>query len=994
MIYPRQPDKIHRMSATVHLCLGLNLADAWPGVFLPWFDRAVTQALASGQPWVVLTPSRTQAQALKSRLLAEGRSVAGLYFWTPGDLRSHLKRVAAPEAIIAVREHLHLLLALTASAFEDAPSRAVARDPARLLRTLDQLQAAGRSARDLQDPGAEKLAAALDQALQKTGWTTIQQLDARLARNPPRNALGGLLVTGFDAAHWELWPLLQAGVQSAREANVALTRPRSKAEDLDQAWVGSWEEQFGEAEGLDEAETDKPFALLAQRMEHPELDLRGDGDPVRILVGRHVREQAEAVVAQCLAWLGNGTVDRLGVLLPGPGPLAREISVQLLARGIPHYDAFGHPAPPPSSLLQSRAWIALQRSFRWQPLQALLELSPAWPRPEGLEDALERAFTDVLVDDLGVLGARARQLGRANHMEAAHFLGQLHQLPAQATLGAFIEQTRTAWQELGWTDLLPALDRQAEAVRALHGQTLASGLYLDWLEAIANGPAQVRDDQAAQPLARVHLLPYAQAEGLDWSHLVLADLNEGTWPPSFEPSGYLSDDQISALNRAALGTGSQGEGHAVVKPGLSLMLGPNERRALCRRQFYNLVEGARAGLALACALESEGGSGRIQPASDFLSHLYFMARQKPLTEPALEFHQQATRCWLDGLPPAPADTPPDQPVPVEQVRVAFDARRAATPFGIYDCAFQGTPPLTLALTCKQWQDVLRDPSTAWFEGYLGVAPLGDQAVPEVWPLTRGIWVHNWLAQALVKVRGRFEPRTRGGDIARSVRQFARSTRDELSAAFKLGGRAVPEWWAARWAQAEWMALQFARRLGELEDWPWAATEWNLPQPAELRFGPHTLHLRGRVDLLLAQQDPSGIPESSWLADFKTGSDRELSAKTLAKKLAQGQGVQLALYALVLAGAGAREVQISLLTPESTLKPQLTLEDIQAHGDFWQALARLQDTGNFGIRGTVRSEYGASLELPLATLPVEPDTLEEKWALTHPGLCVAEEEDET
>lgn len=982
------------MSNTVQLVLGASLADAWPGVIRPWFDRAVAQALASGHPWVVLTPSRSLAQAIKALLLAEGRSVAGLYFWTPGDLRSHLRRAAAPDVVIAVREHLHLLLALTASAFDDAPSRAVARDPARLLRALDQLHAAGRTARDLKDLAAEKLAAALDGALQKTGWTTIQQLDAALAQHPPPAALGGLLVTGFDAAHWELWPLLQAGVGSAREATVTLARPRSKAEDLDQAWVGSWEERFGEAEGLDEAETDRPFACLAQRMEHPELDLRGDESPVRILVGRHVREQAEAVVAQCLAWLGNGSVDRLGVLLPGPGPLAREISVQLLARGIPHYDAFGHPAPPPPSLLQSRAWIALQRSFRWQPLQALLELSPAWPRPDGLDDALERAFTDVLVDDLGVLAARARQLGRANTMETAHFLENLHQLPAQAKLGTFIEQTRAAWKELGWTDLLPVLDRQAEAVRVLHNNTLASGLYLDWLEAIAAGPAQVRDEQAAQTLARVHLLPYAQAEGLTWSHLVLADLNEGTWPPSFEPSGYLSDDQISALNRASLSTGSQGEGHAVVKPGLSLMLGPNERRALCRRQFYNLVESARSGLALSCALESEGGSGRIQPASDFLSHLYFIAREKPLTEQALEFHQQSTRRWLDGLPPAPTHTASEQPIPARQVRIAFDARRTITPFGIYDCAFDGPPPLTLTLSCKQWQDVLRDPSKAWFKGYLGVSPLGEQAVPDAWPLTRGNWVHDWLAQSLVKVRGRFEPRTTGGAIARTVRHFAQMTRNELSAAFKEGGRAVPEWWIARWAQAEWMALQFAQRLGELEDWPWAATEWNLPKPADLAFGPHTLHLRGRVDLLLAQHDHAGIPECCWLADFKTGSDRELSARTLAKKFAQGQGVQLALYALVLAGAGARDVQISLLTPESALRPQLALADVQAHGDFWQALARLQDTGIFGMRGAVRSEYGVSLELPLATLAVETDTLEEKWTLTHPGLCVAEEEDDS
>jgi hypothetical protein len=53
---------------------------------------------------------------------------------------------------------------------------------------------------------------------------------------------------------------------------------------------------------------------------------------------------------------------------------------------------------------------------------------------------------------------------------------------------------------------------------------------------------------------------------------------------------------------------------------------------------------------------------------------------------------------------------------------------------------------------------------------------------------------------------------------------------------------------------------------------------------------------------------------------------------------------------------------------------------------------MQETGAFGMRGVMRAEYGRSLELPLATLPVEPDVLEEKWALTHPGLADVEATD--
>ena len=74
-------------------------------------------------------------------------------------------------------------------------------------------------------------------------------------------------------------------------------------------------------------------------------------------------------------------------------------------------------------------------------------------------------------------------------------------------------------------------------------------------------------------------------------------------------------------------------------------------------------------------------------------------------------------------------------------------------------------------------------------------------------------------------------------------------------------------------------------------------------------------------------------------------------------------------------------------------PQVDLAAMREQQAVWDELVRMQDTGIFGMRGRMRAEYGPSLELPLATLPVDPEKLEEKWGITHPGLAAKEERDE-
>jgi len=983
------------VAGSVQLLLGGAFDDTWREVARPWLAGAARQALLADAPWVVLAPSRAWGHALKARLVADGLHIGGVFFWTPGELRDHLRRQQQRPPHIAVREHLHLLLASTADREEADAARAAAREPARLMRSLDQLTAAGLDARALDFPPAEQLARRFASALQDAHWTTVQEFDWSLARQPPAPALASLLLLGFDAAHWELWPLLSAAVRSARQATVVLTAPRSKAEHLDQAWIGTWEHAFGEAEPLATEERPAPFAVLAHRMENPEGDAgRREAPAIEVLIGRNVREQAEAIVAQCLAFLAQPDATRVGVLFPGPDPLCREVSAQLLRRGIPHFNAFGHVTPPPSLLLRWRAWTGLQRSYRLEPLRVLLQLDDAAAPPEKFQRAVDRAYGDVLVDDLPVLAARLHDLGRDDSLEAARFLSRYERLPDRGTLAELRDATRQAWLKLGWTDLLAELEPQLLPLAGLAERPLSSGAWLDWLDNVAPSAAPAREADAATPLAHLHLLSYPQAEGLPWSHLVLTDLNEGSWPPPFDPAGFLSDDRIAALNRDALEQGAQGEGHVTTKAGRALLLGASERREIFRRQFYNLVESATSGLAVTCALESEDASGRVSPASDFLSHLYFTANGAPLTEHRMEELQAVTARWLARVPPPTAIDPPQQPAGLPQVTAAYQARRARAPFGPYECAFPAAPPPRPArLTCKEWERAVRDPAGAWMALYLGVQPADEIRTADRWPITRGTWVHQWLARALCDSLGRFEPRARGADIAPRVRQAVQVTQRAIAHAFAVAGRAEPQWWRARLDHAEWMALQFARRLAALTDWPMAAAEWTLPRLAHYQGARGRLELRGRIDALLAQEAGEGLPALCWVADFKTGNEKALTEKNLSARLLDGYGVQICLYALALASSGAREVAVSLLTPETAVAPQANLDAIRARQPFWDELVRMQDSGIFGLRGQVRAEYGPALELPLATLPVEEELLEEKWALTHPDLAAKEDADE-
>src|SRR4030095_1190377 len=243
---------------SVSLFLSLSPEATWEHVVRPWFEKIVTRGLREEQPVVVVTASRSQAYFFRSRLLAEGKSLLGVKFLSPPQPRALLLR--ARDANVPLREHLRLFLAIAAEEFasendnNDAAlvAKSTARDPDHFLRVLDQLRTAGWSFDEIDAAPLRAIAARFEKQVRECGFTFVYDADDAVAQSaaelPP--LFSNLLVFGFDAAHWPLWPLLRAATLGSTSAKVVLNDPRDEARDLDETWVGTWEEDFGPAEIL------------------------------------------------------------------------------------------------------------------------------------------------------------------------------------------------------------------------------------------------------------------------------------------------------------------------------------------------------------------------------------------------------------------------------------------------------------------------------------------------------------------------------------------------------------------------------------------------------------------------------------------------------------------------------------------------------------------------------------------------------------------------
>ncbi|HYY12911.1 MAG TPA: PD-(D/E)XK nuclease family protein [Chthoniobacterales bacterium] len=1037
------------MQVSLHLSSSFNAA--WEHIIAAWFESAAESSLRGRNFAAVVMPYRSHAHFLRAQLLARGVSLLGIRFLTPPQLRELLLRNSGLN--IPLREHLRMLLAAAAEEFAAEVgennsraaliARSVARDPDNFLRAIDQLDAAGWDVTQFQPPALREIAARFKKRVRDCSFVFVHEADRQAVPNAASSPVifGNLLVTGFDGAHWPLWPLLRAAVLSSTAATVILNDPRDEARELDETWVGTWEETFGAAEPVSEEVSANtlpdPCKRRAQACEGRRATLQQKGKPlenVHFVVGRDNTEQARAIAALTAKFLGDENCERIGILFPSSGPLPRLVADFLESAKIAHNDGIAHLTPSVFDDDAFRAWLDLQQKPRVKFLLAFLrathgKLFEAMPLVH-VEEVLRRAYAEVLLDNIDILRAYcARDRGDSRNAAVARGLERIQFLPANAPFPEFLSQTRKIFTQFGWKEHWSEVDRLSRGWSVRCSDLISKNNYLRWLREILSAPSLTRGDFGSHAYSRVHLLPYAEAENQTWSHLIFAGLNEEAWPSLDDELGFVPEQELEEfnrtnkmLNRRAVQRGRFGEGQYCVAKDKTLLLGASERRQIRRRQLVNLIESASTGIGVSANLYSEAFPSRTANPNDFFSWLYFAAHGRGVSQRTLQTLEIQTRAWLKNW--SPVDAQKIDSVSLGRTRYGFDMRRKLAPAGEYEFALRTPPDRQITLRVTEWEQALRWPALIWMKIFLGIG--GDAENGDAWRVATGQWAHRWLADAAqpcshgsinrsgetghppsqsfgaastpVATETAFMPISRAEEIRACIVDLAKEFRARVHELCRECNKPLPDWWISGWSNALYISDCLAAKLADLEnDWSHMAVEWPLGSPATISLGENeTLRLRGRIDLMLAtgerDKSPAGYP-ALWVIDYKTGRQRgfnlrdlrrhESSEQKFCKQLIDGRGVQLALYALAVHALGARDVRLTLLSPAGDLEPQFHLRDALAQKDFWRELHRMQETGVFGMRGPVHTEYGFARAYPLATLPIDPDLIEEKWTLTHP-----------
>src|SRR5438094_5234183 len=317
----RSDPELH--SARVSLHIGASPEAAWENLVSLWFQKLATGTLQDTKPAAVVTASRSQAYFFRSRLLAEGKSLLGVKFLSPPQLREVLLR--GRDLRLPLREHLRLVLAATAEEFTSKDSdhesvlvaKSIARDPDRFLRAIDELRAAGWTFDEIDSPALREIATQFEEKVRECGFTFVHHAD-RAALAGPHPLFSDLLLFGFDAAHWPLWPLLRAATLSAHETTVVLSDPRDDARDLDETWIGTWEQTFGPAEQI--SPTNESLAAPVAE------SLPVTASNIHFVIGRDTTQQARAIIALAAKFLAGSDCERLGILFSGAGSLPRLVA--------------------------------------------------------------------------------------------------------------------------------------------------------------------------------------------------------------------------------------------------------------------------------------------------------------------------------------------------------------------------------------------------------------------------------------------------------------------------------------------------------------------------------------------------------------------------------------------------------------------------------------------------------------------------------------------
>lgn len=958
-----------------------SLADLWPSVLAPWLsEHGIIGPPGAGEA-VVLAPDAVRLGEIKRTWLEQGGGpVFGVRFWTPGLLRRYLLEHHFPSRRVATAEDLALAVRLAAgdSEEEESPVGVVARDPRGFLAAWDAWLAAGAGNELIAAPW-RPLVARLETLLNENQLVSARTADWQLASLPESETppLRALLIDGFSPAHAAFFPLLQAAIRQA--GNAVCTVPMPHARRLEQVWLGTLEAMTSvSSETAPPASKDEgSFADWARAAEAGMTGHVSAATDFHLFSER--RFEVSAVAARARAILADEPSARIGIALPEEPLLRRAVAGELVGHGFPVHDSFGH--FPIATALERLfgAWVEYQRRGQLPDVQVFVEaLVGAGRLKAESADRLFRTWSRAREmtgsDDLATLTAYLRidPAAAPGAAGAADWAARWPRLDEGASLAYYLDRTRDAFAY--WHD-----DARFEEALARWEDTwlrqsprLRRGLFLDWLFASLRVPGRARHPAARDAFAPIQLVGYEAIRGGQWTHLLLAGLNEGLVPPPGRENAYLVAEASRRHMCSAAVAGSQGEGHETLRPGTGFLLDETDRRSVLAGNLFDAIADTTSGVECFATYAPEGRDRKATVLSEVFTALYRAARGDAPLPPVRTAEEE-------GLPARSIRNFP----PVQAMAEAY-ARRCdpEQPFDEYTFGFKSPPEMPIELGARDWEALLARPAAVWLSAIARVRPMVDFNVPIGAGLVLGSAVHRLLRLPATPAWRPIEELAKeweGGLAAE-----AHAWRQAVEEAHAIAGRSLPAAWREQWGGALRLARSLLRATLCADAGNWLASEYSLPEEARIAVdGGLYLRLRGRVDAILVD-DPDN-PKRALVIDFKTGADQPLTPR----RAQRGEGLQLVLYGGALAEAWRVPVDLCLLKSGGRPDPQLEIEPGSDPSERLAGLAELGSRGVFGFGGTVRSAFRYVGEYPLAFLPPPSEIAEAKWQLTHPELPLPE-----
>ena len=916
-----------------HLHLFNHAVDAWEYNLADWLEQRSVECLSGKEAWFV-TGSYMQANWLRRMTLTEGKALFGIQFFDVPLLRQHLCKLFGLPSPSFGHETLRILL--EAASLENEYTATSS-----LLDALDDLAGSGWLARNGLDSGfrALRIPKYLEPAVrQLTGseyWKP--RVDLVLLERAVRNENLSLGVYGLDAENLKDLNLLLAASRRSARSDFWLAQPLGK-EGAAFQWIAALERELEtEASVCPTGNASRPYEnFLAHWQGRGERNVKSP----EILVANRWHEEVEGVVAHVCRAL-NGDAKDLLVVAPENSATGRALVHELVSRGIAVADEFREMTLP-SALIQIQIGIARYLAEERAPelfLRIVQGLLRSPKRFKEFREAVFRAFDDQQTRSVNrLITERLRErfvwlvdlesaFGAWPQKDNWKTLQQRWELLLER-LASICAKYPGEFIQLTWSivELEPLWH---EVGVFLEGRTLSVRLFLKYLCELLSAQARRPHPGSHHRYAKVVVAPPSKAHATSWDYVILTDAISDGWTPAPAANSVLTDEERMRFRR---------DGYFLAVT--------SEKRQIRQERILQLAYHARTHLVLARYERDEkgietGANDLGTFAEEFLKAKVTRIHALPKTDTRIPIFATV---WSNRLNP-------------EQ------------PFDEYFLNFRGAGLAKAPWHPSALETVFKTPATFAFKAVYGCQREFDRAFFRSAQMTVGRIAHRWLQSAFGK-NARFASFRQSP--LRIPERASALFRSELEIAYMRTRSETPVpdlWWETILNKAFWLALRMLERAGSYFD-PYAYYQ----SESELKGIWHStggdLALDGRTDLILS--DLAQLKDASvQIVDFKT------SKRVRTFDHENGDGLQFLGYQLLAKINGARNVELMIVTPDQSKQIQLPTDaDLTS---LINLLARLQSSQSFGCRPSVKWDVAETL--PIATVPIAPDVLERKLALT-------------